>query len=101
MIKVTPQAATILVAARDDAGAPKEFGVRFFAEQPEGQAPRLAIGFAAQPGPADEVNEQEGLKTFVAPEVVQALGDATIDARISDGQQELVVRKDEAAPPAS
>ena len=96
MLKVTPNAATALVNARDEAGAPETHGVRFFAEQQEGQAPRLAIGFAAEPGPKDTVAEQEGIKTFLAPEVADVLTDVTLDARPANGQQELVLlRADE------
>jgi Fe-S cluster assembly iron-binding protein IscA len=91
MLNVTPRAATLLEAARTDAGAPKDYGVRFFAQAKEGQEPRLAIGFAAEPGPSDTVNEHGDLKTFVAPEVTEALTDVTLDARASDGQEELVL----------
>lgn len=95
MLNVTPRAATLLEAARENAGAPKDYGVRFFAQAKEGEEPRLAIGFAAEPGPADAVNEHDGLKTFVAPEVTEALTDVTLDVRPSNGQEELVLVQQE------
>ena len=91
MLNVTPRAVTLLEAARTDAGAPKSYGVRFFAQSQEGEEPRLAIGFAAEPGPSDTVSEHGDLKTFVAPEFTEALSEVTLDARPSDGHEELVL----------
>ncbi len=91
MLNVTPRAATLLEAARTESGVPKSHGVRFFAQAKEGQEPTLAIGFASEPGPSDTVSEHGDLKTFVAPEVTEALADVTLDARPSNGHEELVL----------
>jgi len=98
MLNVTPRAATLLEAARTESGVPKSHGIRFFAQAKDGQEPRLAIGFAPEPGPSDTVNEHGDLKTFVAPEVTEALADVTLDARPSNGHEELVLVHAETDP---
>lgn len=92
MLKVTSTAATVLNEARADAGAPESCGVRFFASSQQGKQPTLAIGFAEKASPGDQVIEHEGITTFVAPEVAEALNDKTLDARETEGQQELFIR---------
>lgn len=94
MLKLTDGAAQVLTTARADLGAPDTHGVRFYTpgeDAPgEGQA-RLAFDFVAGPGENDTVDEVSGLKTFVAPEVNDALGNATIDVEQSGDQARLVL----------
>ena len=95
MLKVTSTAAATLTAARADAGVPDTYGVRFFAassaEPPDRQG-RLAFKFVASPEPNDAVAEHSGLKTYVAPEVVVAVGEVTVDLEEVGDQARLVLR---------
>ena len=96
MLKVTPNAAAALTAARTETGAPDTHGIRFFAAtsaQAPDQPGRLAFDFVASPEPNDAVAEQSGLKTYVAPEVQDAVGDATVDIEEIGDEAHLVLRR--------
>jgi Fe-S cluster assembly iron-binding protein IscA len=96
MLKVTPNAAAALTAARSDSGVPDTHGIRFFAASPA-EAPdrpgRLAFEFVAAPKPDDAVAEHSGLKTYVAPEVEAAVGEATVDTEEVGVETHLVLRR--------
>jgi len=94
MLQLTQNAAVALTTARAESGAPDTYGVRFFTSstQPNEQA-RIAIGFVASPEPNDALVEEHGLKAYVAPEVTQVVGDATVDVENVGGQSQLVVRR--------
>jgi len=94
MLTMTPTAASALSKARSDTGVPGTYGVRFFATSPTpSQAARLAFEFVESAQPDDTVTNESGLQAFVAPEVDELIGDATVDVETSGGQSELVVRR--------
>lgn len=94
MLKVTHDAATLLASARGSAGAPDDFGVRFFVAETtqEGKA-RIGFEFVPAPQPEDDFIDQEEIPVYVAPELSESLGDATVDARSADGRSELVLKR--------
>lgn len=94
MLKITHDAAVALSSARAAAGAPDQFGARFsITNAPEQGGARLAITFVESPAAGDTVSEQEGLNVYVAPELVQAIPDATVDAKPMDGETQLVLER--------
>lgn len=94
MITITQQAATALTMTRAGAGVPDSYGVRLYSQDAGGQ-PRLALSFAARPAPGDQVAEQAGIKTFIAREVADTLGNATLDARRWEGDEQFIIRRDQ------
>jgi Fe-S cluster assembly iron-binding protein IscA len=94
MLTITKDAATVLTQSRESAGAPDSFGVRFFAATPPGgNEPGVAIAFVPEAEPGDQVTEQEGVTAYLAPEVSEALEEATLDATPEDGHVELVLNR--------
>ena len=97
MIQCTRAAAATLDQVREQQGVPSNFGVRLFAAPaPQGQ---VALGLEFAPGPVegDEVVEQFGTRLMVAPEVVDQLGDVTLDvvhdpSPNGNGTAQLVIR---------
>lgn len=87
MLTITQKAAELLSESRQSVGAPDSYGVRFFAEGPA----QLAIAFVPEAQPGDQVAEQEGVTAFVAPEVSEALDEATLDVSPEDGVEEFVL----------
>ena len=97
MLRLTPDAAATLSAARSDSGKPETHGVRFFASAaPVGpdQQPRLAFNFVPGPHPDDAVTEQAGLSAYVSPEVTAMVGEATVDTERTGDQVRLILRKE-------
>lgn len=93
MLKLTPAAAAAISEIRDDAGAPKSYGVRFSAPPDTPPEASLFLDFVDAPASDDKVSEESGLLTFVSPEVETLVGDAIIDLE-SDGEQaSLVIRR--------
>ncbi|MEX2047015.1 MAG: hypothetical protein WEE03_07610 [Chloroflexota bacterium] len=100
MFKVTDGATTLLSEARASAGAPDNFGVRFFIAsmddgQPKSEAQQqITFKFVEGPEPEDEIVTEEKLPVYVAPEAAEALGDATLDALGDEGARlRLVLRR--------
>jgi Fe-S cluster assembly iron-binding protein IscA len=94
MLTITHEAATSIAQERTTSGSPDSYGVRFFARSlGEGAAPQLAMSFVPEAALGDEVTEQEGITAFVAPEVSDALDEATLDLIPTDGSPQLVVRR--------
>jgi len=94
MLTITQKAAEVLAESRQSAGAPDSYGVRLFAAMPpEGGSPSLALAFVAAAEPGDHVTQQEGVTAYVAPEVSEALDDATLDVSTDDGAQQLVLSR--------
>jgi Fe-S cluster assembly iron-binding protein IscA len=58
---------------------------------PAGGEPSLAMAFVPEAEPGDQVMEKEGMTAYVAPEVADALEDATIDVSAENGMEQLVV----------
>jgi Fe-S cluster assembly iron-binding protein IscA len=94
MLTITKDAATVLTQNRETAGAPDSFGVRFFAATPPGGGePAVAIAFVPEAEPGDDVTEQEGVTAYLAPEVSDALDEATLDASPGNGGTELILNR--------
>lgn len=94
MLKVTHDAATLLASSRASSGHPETFGVRFFVTEVPGEGKaQLAFEFVPDPRPQDQVAEQEGLSVYVAPELSEALGEATIDAQEAGSGKQLILRR--------
>lgn len=92
MFQVTDSAATALREARAAQEIPDTYGVRIFAQPDEDGDATLAVAFAAEPAPGDEVSEQGGTQIFVASELVQALADHELDiAETAEGPQLALV----------
>ena len=94
MLTITQQAGELLSESRQTAGAPDSYGVRIFVATPPGEeSASIAIAFVPEAEPGDQVSEQEGVTAYIAPELVEALDDATLDASGSDAGRELVLSR--------
>jgi Fe-S cluster assembly iron-binding protein IscA len=94
MLTITDKAVARLVESRESVGAPDSYGVRLFsATPPDGGTPGLAIAFVPEAEPGDQVAQQEGVTAYVAPEVSDALDDATLDVSGEGGAEELVISR--------
>lgn len=94
MLKITHDAAALLSTARASSGAPEQAGVRFYVVETPQQGKALAFDFVEAPEPQDEVDEQQGLSVYVAPELATAVGDSTLDTQQTDGRSKLVLRSE-------
>lgn len=93
MLTLTPAAAAALSLARNQAGAPESYGVRFSASSDApAEGARLSLDFVESPGPGDAVSEEDGLMTYVAPEVDGLVGDAVVDVETDGQESQLVIR---------
>lgn len=95
MLKVTNQAAEILKAARTNAGASGDAGLRIRRAEPptsNGDAIALAFTFSDEPEPEDGTVEQEGLRVFVEQSLIEPLSERTLDVRATEQGAELVFR---------
>lgn len=94
MLTMTATAASVLSNARSDKGAPGDYGVRFFTAQGQtSEKPRVAFDFVEAPEPNDSVTNESGLKTYVAPEVDELMGDVVVDVETVNQEAELVLRR--------
>lgn len=94
MLKVTSEAATVLKAARNDVGASPEAGLRIRrADNTMDSAKSIAVAlaFIDQPEPSDQTVEEDGLKVFVAGDLVDPLDGKTLDIRATEQGAELVL----------
>lgn len=92
MLQMTDRAADLLRNLRRDAELPNEAGVRVFTQTADSGEPTLALGFAPDPSPGDQVADHEGLRLFVAPELAEPLSGAVMDVMAGDGESQLVFR---------
>jgi len=92
MLEMTPRAATLLSDLRRESEIPNEAGVRVYSEKNEEGQPTVAIAFAADPMPGDEIAETDGIRLFVSREVAEPLSEAVIDVTGDDGASQLVFR---------
>ena len=79
-----------MMAARQDLGAPDEWGIRFFSPI-EGQ-PGVTFDFVETPEPDDILGGSGRMRTFVDAGLHRSLGDATVDFQELDGNAELIIR---------
>lgn len=90
MFSLTPTAATAMIDAREEVGAPEDWGIRFFAG-PEGPQ-AITFDFVAAPEADDVLGGSGKLRTYVEAAVHRTIGDATVDFIDADGTAELVIR---------
>lgn len=89
MIQVTPEAANHLLRLRSERGFDPKSAARFIRNDG-----RVGLTFAPAPQPGDRVVEDvDSIPVCVAPDVVDALDQATVDARAEDGKMVLVIRR--------
>jgi len=94
MLKVTSEAAYILKAAREGAGASPTSGLRIrHSETAEEGSLAIRMGFQEDPEPTDHTVEQDGLRVFVANEVADSLSDRTLDVEATEHGAELLFRQ--------
>lgn len=91
MLQLTSAAAAQIAQARQSQGIPDEFGLRVFGESQAGGGISLGLAFAEVPAEDDQVTEQEGTRVFVAPEVVEPLATAALDAEETPEGVKLVL----------
>lgn len=94
MLKVTSEAAAVLKAARNDVGASPEAGLRIRraeAAQDGSKSIAVALAFIDQPDPDDQTVEEDGLKVYVAGDLVEPLAAKTLDVRSTEQGAELVL----------
>ena len=90
MFSLTPAAATAMIDARSEVGAPDEWGIRFFV--PTDGSTGITFDFVAAPEPDDVLGGSGKLRTYVEAAVHREIGDATVDFVDADGTTELVIR---------
>jgi Fe-S cluster assembly iron-binding protein IscA len=90
MFTLTPAAASAMIDARGEVGAPDDWGIRFFARQED--QPGITFDFVAAPEPDDSLGGSSKLRTYVQAAIHRQLGDATVDYDDADGNAELVIR---------
>lgn len=92
MLTLSPSAAQALAQTRSQQGIPDDATLRVAAAQTnDGQEPGITLGFVDQPMEGDQTGDAHGLPICVAPEVADALTDATIDTDSQGGQTRLVL----------
>jgi Fe-S cluster assembly iron-binding protein IscA len=90
MLNISPQAANLLVQARESSDIPDDAVVRV-AESTEPAGSGISLGFVDEPLAGDAVGNAHGLDICVAPEVAPKLDDATLDVVQEEGETRLVV----------
>lgn len=88
MLQITPRAEKHLLNLRVQRGFDRTDGARFVTN-----AGRVGLTFTSAPKPKDRVVEGADLPIYVAPEAVEALDEATVDAEPEDGRTVLVIRR--------
>lgn len=90
MFSLTPNASTFMIEARDEVGAPEDWGIRFFT--PTDGPLAVTFDFVADPEPDDLLGGSARLRTYVDAALHRQIGDATVDFHDVDGNAELVIR---------
>ena len=90
VFSLTPSAATAMTDARDEVGAPTEWGIRFFARPDNPRA--VTFDFVAAPEPGDVLGGSSSLRTYVDAALHRDIGDATVDYDDADGNPELLIQ---------
>ena len=94
MLKVTSEAATVLKAAKNETGAPSQAGLRIRRADhmpADDNSVAVALAFIDAPEPNDQTLEEDGLRVFVAGDLVDVLDDKTLDVRATEDGAELVL----------
>jgi Fe-S cluster assembly iron-binding protein IscA len=92
MLRITDHAVSFLDEARSVQRIPEHYGIRVFgAARLNGQT-AVDIRFSERPLTGDEVNETQGTRLFVAPEISSAVGDLVLDVDQRESGPQLVLR---------
>ena len=97
MLQLTHAAATQVAQSRQSQGLPETYGLRVFAEPQPGGGVSLGLTFAEVPAEDDQVSEQEGTLLFLAPEVVEPLATAELDAHETPEGTKLVLKEQDSS----
>lgn len=92
MLEITHGAAALLTEIRRGQDVPESYGLRVFPESTTPGEVTIGLGFTDTPVAGDEITEQDGMRVFVARELVTPLEDAAIDVTGGDGAARLVFR---------
>jgi Fe-S cluster assembly iron-binding protein IscA len=96
MLRVTKEAATMLIAARGAEGGSPTAGIRIrkHGDRKKSGKKTLAIGFAISDEryPEDEEYEENGLRMFVEEALVEPLDGRTLDVSTVGDELQLVFR---------
>jgi Fe-S cluster assembly iron-binding protein IscA len=92
MLTVTKKAADLLQVAKTAHGAPHDAGIRIRTGVRADESGTISVAFAVanEPHPHDHAFEQEGLRIFVEPALLEALYGRTLDVRDADEGPKLV-----------
>ena len=90
MLRLTPVAVRLLTEARDQRGLPSGYGVRVSGSVDDRDVD-LRLGFTSDPRDGDLVSDQEGIRLFIADDLVEPLRQAELDVTVE-------VRGDGSAP---
>lgn len=98
MLRITNEALGLMKEMRDQTpDVSEEASVRIQLIASEGQQ-GLGFGFAEDPIEGDhKVADQEGFEVYLAPELVEPLAEAMIDATATDQGTQLVLREQDVA----
>ena len=94
MLGITDRAAAFIDEARTQRHLPDHYGVRIFGGARMNGQGTVQIGFSEQPLAGDDVNEAEGTRVFVAPEVTQAIDGLVLDVAEDGDHVGLVLRQE-------
>jgi iron-sulfur cluster assembly protein len=87
VLTLTHDAATAIHALTTQPDLPERSGIRIASAGADDNALSLAVSVASGPQPDDEIVETEGARVFVDSEVVPALTDKSLDAKVdAEGQ---------------
>lgn len=95
-MQVTEAATAVLKEARTQSGAPPETGIRFRRVAGENAREGVRIEFAEAPVQGDEVIEEQGLRIFVAGDLVDTLSARVLDADMTPSGPQLWFREEPA-----
>jgi Fe-S cluster assembly iron-binding protein IscA len=103
MLQVTENAASTLEAAKRHQQIPEQYGVRVSGAPTAAGQLEVRIGWAEAPLEGDAVDEQHGMRVFIAEEGAEPLADAALDVTVTvsgngDTPPELVLRSQDEAP---
>ena len=95
MLQITDAAMGVLREVRASSEAPEDASARFALTTQEGQQ-GIGFMFSTDPVEGDKKVADDGeLEVYVAPELLEPLGGAVVDATATDQGTELVLRERE------
>lgn len=92
MVRVSATAVEFLEESRESRGVPDSHGVRIFGQENQEGAMMVRLAFTDDPDDRDQRIDQHGTDFYVAPEVVEPLGEAVIDMAPGEESQ-LMLRQ--------